>query len=212
VSKYFSNVKKLSPSQKRPIIITLAGSIAMIFVVVITLEISHRQINPFITEQQKYILSLESLILVAFLVELFARLATLRSHVPQLVEHGANLRLIVRIIGYSIGSLCVISILASNPTLGISVGAIAGVVVAVATQNILGSILAAIVIVGTRIIKVGEEISIAATKGTVADIGLTHTILSVDEEVVFVPNTLIISSIIRRKKRIPGKDNTANDW
>jgi small-conductance mechanosensitive channel len=198
--------------RKRTIIITFLGMIVMILLIIATLDISQRNISAFVVNQQKYILSIESLLLVAFAVEFLARLATIRSHAPHLVEHGTRLRLIVRIIGYSIGSLSVISILSSNPTLGISVGAIAGVVVAFATQNIFASILAAIVILSTRMVKVGEEITVGQTTGTVSDINLTHTMLSVEDDVVFIPNSVMISSAVRRKKRQTGKNTSASDW
>lgn len=67
-----------------------------------------------------------------------------------------------------------------------------------ATQNILASILAAIVILSTRIVKVGEEITVGQTTGTVSEINLTHTILSVQDDVVFIPNSLIISGTLIR--------------
>jgi small-conductance mechanosensitive channel len=110
---------------------------------------------------------------------------------PQMVEYGSRLRLIVRITGYAIALTSVISILGSNPTLGISVGAIAGIIIAFATQNILGSVIATVLILSTRMVRVGEEITVgqtgSQTTGTVAGINLTHTVLSIDKKVVFVP-------------------------
>jgi small-conductance mechanosensitive channel len=106
----------------------------------------------------------------------------------------------------------VVSILASNPTLGISIGALVGIVIAFSTQNILGSVIATILILSTRIVRIGEEITIGQTRGTVSDINLTHTILSNDENVVFVPNAMVISSIIQRKKRSFNKDANPRAW
>jgi small-conductance mechanosensitive channel len=205
-------VKKPEISHKKPIIITFFGSVIMILLITATLEISHRNLSPIITANQRYIVSIESILLIAFMVEMFARLATLRSHTPQMIEYGARLRLMIRIIGYSIGSLSVVSILASNATLGISVGAIAGVVIAFATQNILSSVLAAVLILSTRIVKVGEQITIGQTQGIVADINMTHVVLSVEGDVVYVPNSLVMSSIVRRKKRDSGGGTTIRDW
>ena len=122
------------------------------------------------------------------------------------------MRLIVRIVGYFIALMAVVSILASNATLGISVGAIAGIVIAFATQNIVDNVLAAVLILGTRMVRVGEEITISQTKGIVSDINLTYTVLSIDDEVVFISNSLIISSILRRKKRNSDKDASIHDW
>jgi len=205
-------VEKLDSIPRKPIIITLLGTIITIILIIITLDISHRNINIFITTQQKYIISIEGIILMAFIVELLVRLTTLRLHAQPIIEHGSRLRLIVRIVGYSIGSLSVVSILSANATLGISIGAITGIVIAFATQNIVGSVLAAILILSTRLVKVGEEITVSQIKGIVSDINLTHTVLSIDNEVVFIPNSLMISSIVRRKKRNTDQDTGVTDW
>jgi small-conductance mechanosensitive channel len=212
MAKDLESITKMGASQKRAIAVTFFGSIITILLIIATLEISNRNISTFVVNQLKYILSIESTLLVTFVVEMLARLATLRSLTPQMMEHGMRVRLIVRIIGYSIGFLSVISILASNATLGISVGAIAGVVIAFATQNILGSLLAAILILGTHMVKVGEEITVGQTKGVVSDINLTHIVLSVEDDVVFIPNSLMVSSVVRRKKRDSGKNTGVNDW
>jgi small-conductance mechanosensitive channel len=129
-----------------------------------------------------------------------------------MIEHGTRLRLIVRITGYSISSLSVISILASNATLGISVGAITGITIAFAIQNIAGSMLATVFLVSNHRVRIGEEITVSQTKGIVSDIKLTHTILSIGDDVVFIPNSLVMSSIVRRKKRNLDKDISVHDW
>ena len=202
--------EKTEVINKRPIIITFVGTIITIILILLTLEVSHRNINNFVTAQQKYIIAIEAAILATFIIEMLGRLVRLLLPAPHLVAQGAHLSLIIRIIGYVIALISVISILASNPALGISVGAIAGVVIVFATQNIAASVIAALLILSTRMVRVGEEITIGQTKGIVSDINLTHTILSVDDNVVFVPNTLIISSIVQRKKRNSNK--YSRDW
>ena len=147
-----------------------------------------------------------------FMVEMLGRLVGLLLPAPHKLDQGARLRLLVRIIGYIIALMSVISILASNATLGISVGAIAGVVIAFATQNILGNVIAAVVILNTRMVHIGEEITIGQTKGIVSDINLTHTILSVNDSICYVPNSLLVSSIVQRNKRNSSTDAGVHDW
>jgi len=113
----------------------------------------------------------------------------------------ARFRIMIRIIGYLIAIVSVISILASNPTLGISAGAIAGVVIAFATQNIIGNMLAAMTILNTHMVQVGEEITVSGVKGVVFDMTLSHVIVHLDDDVVYVPNTLMVSQTVRRKRR-----------
>jgi small-conductance mechanosensitive channel len=205
-------IEKLEKVRKRPLIITVLGAIATIILILVTLEISNRNPDSFVAVQQKYIIGCEAALLATFIVEMLVRLVTLRLHTPQMVEYGARLRLIVRIFGYVVGLLSVVSIIASNATLGISVGAIAGIIIAFATQNVLGSVLAAALILSTRMVRVGEEITISQTKGVIADINLIHTIISIEDDVVFIPNSLVISSIVRRKKRNSDKDAPVKDW
>ena len=208
--------KKLISSKRRPIIITFLGTIFMIILLLVTQEVARRNINTFVSSQQRYIIAVEAVILAIFIVEMLGMLVRFLLPAPHMAEQGARLRLIVRIIGYAIAATSVVSILASNPTLGISVGAIAGVVVAFATQNILSSVIATVLILSTRMVRVGEEITIgqtgSQTTGTVADINLTHTILSIDQKVVYVPNSLIVSSIVQRNKRNSNKDTGVHEW
>jgi small-conductance mechanosensitive channel len=103
--------------------------------------------------------------------------------------------------------ISVISILASNPTLGISAGAIGGVVIAFAAQNIIGNMLAAVTILNTRMVYIGEEINVSGIKGVVTNINLSHTVIHIDDDVVFIPNSVMVSQAVRRKKR-----TNAGEW
>jgi len=206
-----TDVKKSPRPPKKRIIVTITGVLLLAALAVATVIIGDKHIYAFISDNQRYILSLEIVMLVVFLVEMLGRIIITHPNHGGLADLGSSWRLIVRIVGYTLGALFVISILASSNTLGISVGAIAGVVIAFATQNIASSVLAAILIVSTRMVRVGEEITINSIKGMVADIGLTHTVLSVGEDVVFVPNSLLVANLVQRKKR-DGGINSANDW
>ena len=207
-----NEIEKINTFRKRPIIITFIGTIMSLILILTTLDISRRNIIPFVTSQQKYIMAIEAAIFAIFFVEMSLRLVTARLQTPQMVEHRMRLRLVVRMVGYSISVISIVSILASNATLGISVGAIAGVVIAFATQNIISSVLATILILSTRMIRVGEEITIGQTKGIIAEINLTQTVLSVEDNIVFVPNSMLISSMVQRRKRNLDKDANIRDW
>ncbi len=192
--------------RRRTILILLAAVVTVVLIVG-TKDISHRNLSRFVSAEEKYILGVEAAILSILLVEIVVGLVTSRLHSLQMAQLGANLRIVVRIAGYLIASVCVVSILSSNPTLGISVGATAGVVVAFATQSIVGSVLATVVLMSTRMVRVGEEISIGQTKGTVLQVGLVHTLVAIEEDVAYIPNSLMITTIMRRKRRSP--DRTA---
>ena len=185
----------------RPNILILLAAILTVVLIVGTKEISRRNLSSFISTEEKYILGFEVAALSILVVEMLVGLVSRRLHGHQMTQLGTNLRLTVRIAGYLIASVCVVSILSSNPALGISVGALAGVVVAFATQSTLGSVLATVVLISGRMVRVGEEISISQTKGTVVQIGLLHTIVEIEDDIAYVPNSLMIASIMRRKRR-----------
>jgi len=205
-------VKKLDDSGRRPIAVTLVGAIIIILLILVTLEVSHRGVNTFVSHQERYIVALEAAVLSILIVEMLGRLAAPPFTALQLGERGIRMRLLVRVVGYSIAFLSVVSILASDATLGISVGAIVGVIIAFAAQSTVGSVVAAVLLFSTRMVRVGEEITVGGTKGMISDITLTHTVLSIDDDVAFIPNSQIMSSVVRRKKRASGKDANVDDW
>jgi small-conductance mechanosensitive channel len=185
----------------RGIFFLLAGTLLGIVLILVTLEISHRNIIRFVATQQKYIISAEAAILGVLLTEMLARISSHHLHERANVVFSTRFRIMIRITGYLIVIVSVISILASNPTLGISAGAIGGVVIAFATQNIIGNMLAAVTILNTRMVHIGEEITVSGVKGVVTNINLSHTVIHVDDDVVFIPNSVMVSQAVRRKKR-----------
>ena len=191
----------------RGIIFLLAGTLLGIALILVTLEISHRNIIHFVATQQKYIISAEAALLGVLLTEMLARIASHHLHERANIIFSTRFRIMIRLIGYLIVIFSVISILASNPTLGISAGAVAGVVIAIATQNIIGNLLAAVTILNTRMVHIGEEITVSGVKGLVTKINLSHTIIHVDDDVVFIPNSVMVSQAVRRKKR-----TNAGEW
>ncbi len=199
-------------TNSRPLTIAWIGAVLTTLLILATLEISHRKISAFISSQEKYVIGIESAVLAIFVVEMVVGLLTMRMHIPHMVERGTRIRLVVRIVGYSIAFLSVVSILSANATLGISVGAITGVVIAFAAQNIVGSMLAAVLILSTRMVRVGEEITVNQITGMVSNITLTHTVISVGDEVVFLPNSSLISTAVRRKKRVTSKHSSVDEW
>ncbi len=197
---------------KRLILATIAGLVSGIVLILATLEIAHRNIIPFVSTQRKYIISVEAAFWGVFLVEVLVRILSYNFRTHQMADYGARVRVLVRVVGYTIAVVSIVSILASDPALAISLGAVIGVIIAFATQNITGSVLSAILILNTRITRIGEEITVSGITGTVVDINLIHTVISVGEDVVFVPNSVIISSAVRRKKRTGPHDSDVRRW
>jgi small conductance mechanosensitive channel len=80
---------------------------------------------------------------------------------------------------------------------------ILGAGVALATQGVLGNLVAGLSIIFSRPFNVGEYIHIAAVEGRVEDINLFNTILShTDLSTVVVPNRKIVGEILHNYGRI----------
>jgi small-conductance mechanosensitive channel len=186
---------------QRWLVALITSAVLGIALILITREFFIQNIISLSVNQQKYIYSAEAALLGVMLTEMLARTVSHNTHEHERQFFGPRFRIMVRIVGYLTAIVSVISILASNPTLGISAGAIAGIVIAFATQNLIGNMLAAVLIINTRMVQIGEEITVTGVKGKVADINLSHTIVHVEDDVVFIPNTVMVSNAVRRKKR-----------
>ena len=187
---------------KRLVIVTITGIILGIALILVTLELSHRNVIPFLTNNQKYIIGVETAGFGVFLTEILARVFSVIGRKPEIINYGKQLRLIVRILGYTIVGISIISILAANPVFAISIGSVAGVAVAFATQNALSNVLATIMLLNSsRMVRVGEQVTISGITGTVTDINITHTTITDKDDVIFVPNSMMMSATLRRAKR-----------
>ncbi len=199
-------------ARRRANVVIAVGAILTMAAIIATKDISRRNAVAFLSAEERYVMGVEVAILSVLLVEMLVRVVTIRLPRRPMSQLGTDLRIAVRIAGYLVGAACVVSILSSNPALGISIGTMAGVVVAFATQSTVGSVLATVQIISTRMVRVGEEITVSQTKGTILGIGLTHTVVSLGDDVAYVPNSLIVSSIVQRRKRNPDGGAGLGDW
>lgn len=99
------------------------------------------------------------------------------------------------------------STLASNPALAISIGAVSGIVIGLAAQNLLGNIIAGMIIAIIRPVRVGDDITISGSSGRVKEIALMYTILDAPENVYYIPNAVMFSNAVTRKKTSVNKDS-----
>lgn len=80
---------------------------------------------------------------------------------------------------------------------------VAGAAVALATQGVLGNIVAGLTIIFTRPFRVGEYIAIAGKEGEVLEISLASTTLGhADRSRVVIPNRKIVGEILHNYGRI----------
>jgi small conductance mechanosensitive channel len=178
-------------------VLVIILGIAIIFV---TLYFSGRNTFPFLTTYRDYIISAEAAIVSILLVENIGRIIVYRFREHGALAYGVYIRTIIRIVGYLVAVVAIISVLAANPALAISIGTITGVVIGFASQNITSNVLAAALIVATRIVRAGDTITVAGNTGRIEDITLIYTIIEAETGRVFIPNSMMVTNAVQRRK------------
>ena len=84
-------------------------------------------------------------------------------------------------------------------------GTVTGIVIAFATQNLVGNIFAGLVLAITRPRRIGDQVTVLASIGQVKEIDLLYTILEAGENWYYVPNMVMFSSVIKKKKILMDK-------
>ncbi len=182
----------------------LSLELAIIFLGVIiifaTFYISDRHFFPFLNNYRSYVVSAETFLVSILLVEIIGRVVVFWFRERGALAYGIYIRTIIRVIGYLVAFISIISILASNPALAISIGTITGVVIGFASQNVTGNVLAAALLVTTRIVHVGDTVIVSGNTGKVSDITLIYTILDTEKGKLFVPNSIMVTTAVQRVK------------
>ena len=191
-------------SSTRGIILAFLFAIAGVASVIVTIELSNRGTFPFVTSQRNHLIAAELAVFSIFFVEILGRLANNRLGRDAL-RRGMSARVIIRTAGYLIVGAAVISILASNSALAISVGTITGVVIGFATQNLFSNMLGGVILVINRLARAGDEITFMGNKGRVVEIRLLYTVIDSGDSLVYIPNSAMLTNAVQRKKSPDGQ-------
>jgi small-conductance mechanosensitive channel len=115
---------------------------------------------------------------------------------------GAALRLIAFVVGYLFIALILLGMLdvpLGHVFLG---GAVTGVVVGIAAQQSLGNVFAGMVLLMTRVFRVGDQVRIRSgplggeIKGVITGMGLSHVVLEAEDGRLHVPNSQVLSAAV----------------
>ena len=193
--------KKNPPSDRSHATI---GSLAVLFiflcVILITGEMSKLSGFEFIARHEKTIVNSELAIFTILFVEFIGR-AIIRAFKRRGNEApGHNIRAILRGVVYIILTIGIVSSLSSNPGLAIGIGTVTGIVIAFATQNLVGNVFAGVLLAILRPVKIGDQVTILGSNGQVKEIALIYTILEDGTNLYYVPSMVIFSNVVIRKK------------
>lgn len=174
-------------------------SIALIFLTTHFLDSQTK--FTFLQLQRSHIIAAEVGILSIVLIELIGRELITHAKKSEIAQFGISVRAVFRVISYLVLAISLIAILSANPTLAISVGAFSGIVIGFSSQNIIGNLIASLILVLARPFIHSDMISVAGMKGRVIEIGVIYTIVESEENVLYIPNIFLLTNIIQREKK-----------
>ena len=184
-------------NQRLVVIITTILGIAAI---VLTIEFSREGNIPFLVAQRDRLLAAEIAFFGIIIVEVLSRMAIRQFRQREAVQMGVAVRGTLRTISYLVIAIVIVSILSANPTLAIGVGSVTGIVIGLATQNLIGNVVAGTILAIMRPIRIDDEITVMGSTGIVVEIGVMHTIIDSDERWVLIPNMAMLTNAVQRKK------------
>ena len=184
----------------RTALISLLVLIIFISVILTTDAIAKNSGLSFIGKHEKTIVNTELAIFALILVEFIGK-AIIQAFKNRGIEPvGHNVRAILRGIVYLILAIGIVSSLSSNPGLAIGIGTVTGIVIAFATQNLVGNIFAGVLLAIVRPVRIGDYVTVLLSAGEVKEIALMYTILEDGENWYYVPSMVMFSNVIKRKK------------
>ena len=194
--------KKSKRSNKAPrtALISLLVLIIFICVILTTDAVAKNSGLSFIGRHEKTIVNTELAIFALILVEFIGK-AIIQAFKNRGIEPvGHNVRAILRGVVYLILAIGIVSSLSSNPGLAIGIGTVTGIVIAFATQNLVGNVFAGVMLAITRPVRIGDQVTVLASTGEVKEIALIYTILEDGDNVYYVPSMVMFSNVVKKKK------------
>jgi len=174
-------------------------------ILAITLSISSLVLEPLIPAKFLSFVQIAQFVIICyFVMELISNSAfKITTAAGQSMQTAKSISSLIRILGSIVIVAVIISFLSENPALAVSIGAITGIVVGFAAQNVIGNMIAGLHLILNRPFKIEDRITVLGNSGRVSDIGLLYSRLLMDTgDNVLVPNSLLITtSIILREEK-----------
>ena len=150
--------------------------------------------------QRSHILAMEVAAFSIIAIELFGKALVQRTRDAYMMQIGMSLRAVFRTVAYLILAISLVAILSTNSTLAISVGSFTGLVLAFASQNLIGNVIAGMFIAISRPFRMGDEVTVMGNTGIVREIGTMFTVLDSGNHWTRVPNMLLLTTLLQQKK------------
>jgi len=187
-------------SQRKTWFLAIVSTLLGIAVIVATIELAREGTFAFVTANRNRLVAAEIALFSIFVVEAIGRIANVYFRQFDVLPSGMSIRTVIRIVAYLVAAVAAVSILASNSALAIGVGSMTGIVIAFAAQNLVSNVLAGMFLATSRLVRGGSELTIMGKTGRLVEIRLIYTIIDTGEKLVFIPNSVMMSNAIERKK------------
>jgi small conductance mechanosensitive channel len=194
------NIQKPRNKAPRTALISLLVVIVFLCIIITTDAFAKISAFSFIGKHEKTIVNAELAVFALISVEFIGK-AIIQAFKHRGIEPvGHNVRAILRGVVYIILAIGIVSSLSSNPGLAIGIGTVTGVVIAFATQNLVGNIFAGVLLAIVRPVRIGDQVTVLLSSGEVKEIALMYTILEDGDNWYYVPSMVMFSNVIKRKK------------
>ena len=181
-------------------LISLVVVVIFVCAILATGEIAKITGFEFVAKHEKTLINLEFSIFAIILVEFIGK-AIIQAFKRRGIEPvGHNVRAILRGVVYIVLAIGIVSSLSSNPGLAIGIGTVTGVIIAFATQNLVGNVFAGVMLAITRPVRIGDQVTVLASTGEVKEIALIYTILEDGDNMYYVPSMVMFSNVVKKKK------------
>ncbi|MFZ0326688.1 MAG: mechanosensitive ion channel family protein [Nitrososphaeraceae archaeon] len=111
--------------------------------------------------------------------------------------NASGIKAFVRITTAIIFAAIILSYLSSDPFLAASITTVAGLVLAFASQTVMGNMIAGLYLSLTRPFKIGDRITVFGNTGTIFEIGLLYTrLISEHGDTILAPSSALVNSAI----------------
>jgi small-conductance mechanosensitive channel len=183
-------------------------------ILTISLFISTLLLRPLVpTEYLVYFQVIQVAIVGYFIMDIISDTAyNIVTAAKQSNQSAKSIRSIIRILSAIVIVAILVSYVSQNPAIAASIGAVTGIVIGFAAQNLIGNMIAGMYLAITRPFIIGDKITIFGNTGTVTDIGLLYCVLLMkDGDIIRAPSSLLLTtSIILREEKKP--TNIYADW
>ena len=183
-------------------------------ILTISLFISTLLLRPLVpTEYLVYFQVIQVAIVGYFIMDIISDTAyNIVTAAKQSNQSAKSIRSIIRILSGIVIVAILVSYVSQNPAIAASIGAVTGIVIGFAAQNLIGNMIAGMYLAITRPFIIGDKITIFGNTGTVTDIGLLYCVLLMkDGDIIRAPSSLLLTtSIILREEKKP--TNIYADW